>query len=104
MQKRITPAQTDDEYGRPIADDDSEEWTEVCKCRCDEVTETKLQLPDGTFIQADFHVVCEGNNPDIATGDFVRCLREDGSVRGCGRIIKPKRLNYLPYAEVYLQD
>ena len=129
MQKRVTPELINDVYGRPIppgnvtvyktgiqmiflekqlyvdktADGDVY-WEDVCKCRCDHNGDKEEKLQDGTVVVPDYRVVCDGNNPGVKVGDYVRCLREDGSVRGQGRVIKPRTLNYLPYAEICLQD
>lgn len=104
MQKRIQAAETNDEFGRPVPAVSEGLWRNVCRCRCDDNGSTEVELPDGSIVRVDFRVVCEGNNPDVANGDYVRCVCPDGSVRGCGKVVKPKTLNYLPYAEVYLQS
>lgn len=106
LQKRITPTEQVDEFGRPIvsesADASGYEWQDVCRCRCDHNETKEIKLPDGTVIKPDYHIVMEGNDPDVEVGDYIRCLREDGSIRGEGKLIRPRTLNYLPYAEGYV--
>lgn len=102
LQKRIIAENVNDEYGRPTESDPAEEWTDVCRCRCDDNGDKEVLLSDGTVVVPSYHIVLRGNTPDVETGDYIRCLREDGSIRGEGHIIKTKTLNYLPYAEIYL--
>lgn len=102
LQKRVIAEETVDELGRPIKGENAEEWAFVCKCRCDHNQDTEVKLEDGTVIRPEYHIVLDGNRPDVATGDYVRCLREDGSIRGEGRVVRPHTLNYLPYAEIYV--
>lgn len=102
LQKRVIAGEVNDEYGRPIAGDSAEEWSEVCKCRCDDNGDKEVKLSDGTVVVPSYHIVLDGNTPDIMTGDYIRCLRKDGSIRGEGHVIKTKTLNYLPYAEIYV--
>ncbi len=102
LQKRIISEEVNDEYGRPITGMSAEKWDNVCKCRCDDNGDKKVTLSDGTIVVPSYHIVLDGNTPDVMTGDYIRCLKEDGSVRGEGHIIKTKTLNYLPYAEIYM--
>jgi len=102
LQKRVIAGEVNDEYGRPITGESAEEWSEVCKCRCDDNGDKEVKLSDGTVVVPSYHIALDGNTPDIMTGDYIRCLREDGSIRGEGHIIKTKTLNYLPYAEIYV--
>lgn len=129
LQKRVVPELVNDIFGRPIPPvnatvfktgmkmiflanqlyvDKTEGgdvyWETICKCRCDDNFAREERLPDGTVGVPDYHVICEGNSPDVKAGDYVRCCRENGSIRGQGRIIKTRTLNCLPYAEIYLQD
>lgn len=102
LQKRIIAEEKSDEFGRPIPEEAGETWVEVCRCRCDHNGDKEVKMPDGTVVTPDYHVVLEGNAPDVEVGDYVRCLKADGTIRGEGRVIKPRTLNYLPYAEIYL--
>ena len=102
LQKRVIAGEVNDESGSPITGESAEEWSEVCKCRCDDNGDKEVKLSDGTVVIPSYHIVLDGNTPDIMTGDYIRCLREDGSIRGEGHIIKTKTLNYLPYAEIYV--
>lgn len=102
LQKQVKPAEEVDMYGRPIVITNSETWVDVCKCRCDHNVDTEIKLEDGTIIRPEYHVVCDGNKLGVVVGDNVRCLREDGSIRGEGRVVRPRTLNYLPYGEFYI--
>ena len=102
LQKRIVAQEISDEFGRPIPNKTDDIWVDVCRCRCDHNGDKEIKMPDGSVVTPDYHIVLEGNMPDVKTGDYVRCLSADGSVRGEGRAIKPRTLNYLPYAEIYV--
>lgn len=102
LQKRLSPQRQNDEYGRPIVVGRSIEWVDVCKCRCDHNEDKEVKTDDGKVITPNYHIVLEGNIPDLKVGDYIRCLREDGSVRGEGAVIRLKTLNRLPYAEIYV--
>lgn len=102
LQKKIIPQEAVDEFGRPIPVKSADEWVDVCRCRCDHNGDKEVKMPDGTVVRPEYHIVLEGNTPDVETGDYVRCLRDDGSIRGEGRAFKPRTLNYLPYAEIYV--
>lgn len=102
LQKRTPPAETTDEYGRPVVADGSEEWTDVCRCRCDHSDDKEFRLDDGTVVRPEYRIVTDGNAPGVSVGDIVRCVRADGTVRGEGRVVNTKTLNYLPYAEIYV--
>lgn len=102
LQKRIIAEELSDEFGRPILNKSDDEWIDVCKCRCDHNGSKEVRMPDGSVITPEYHIILDGNISDIEVGDYVRCLRTDGSIRGEGRVIKPRTLNYLPYAEIYV--
>lgn len=109
LQKQVIPEMLTDIYGRVIppgnvTEDGEVYWETVCKCRCDEDGVKEEKLADGTIVVPDYRVICDGNSPDVAVGDYVRCCRSDGSVRGQGKVLKTKTLNYLQYAEICLQD
>lgn len=129
LQKQVTPELIVDIYGRAIppgnitvyktgiqmiflnkqlyidkTEDGDVYWEDVCVCRCDERDNREVKLSDGTVVVPNYRVICDGNNPDVKTGDYVRCCRANGSVRGQGKVIDTKKLNCLPYAEIYLQD
>lgn len=102
LQKRIIPSESVDEFGRPIVDESSDEWQEICRCRCDDNGDKEIKMSDGTVVTPDYHIVIGNNIPDVKTGDYVRCLKEDGTVRGEGHIVKSRTLNFLPYAEIFV--
>lgn len=129
LQKQVTPELITDIYGRVIppgnltvyksgaqmifldkqlyidkTDEGDVYWENVCMCRCDESGVREEKLPDGTVVVPDYRVICDGNDPDVKVGDYVRCCRDNGTVRGQGKVISTKKLNFLPYAEISLQD
>lgn len=101
LQKRTALTSSVDMYGRPVRGPEPEEWITVCRCRCDHNSVTELTDENGKRFKPECHVVCEGCRPDIAAGDKVRIL--DGErVFGEGKVLRPKKLNYLPYAEFWI--
>lgn len=101
LQKRTASERRSDEYGRPLSSS-AEGWVDVCPCRCDESSTKEIILPDGKKYQPSFHIVCEGLDPDFTNGDYIRCLRSDGSIKGEGKALNVKKLNFLEYAEAYI--
>lgn len=89
-----------DEFGRPIPSS-VDEWVDVCKCRCDDNTTKEFRSENGSVYRPMFHVVCEGRH-GIKAGAEVRCLNNDGTVRGEGKVYLPKSLNLLPYSELWM--
>lgn len=102
LQKRTEAQESMDEFGRPVVNDSVEAWADVCPCRCDHNGDKEIKMPDGTVVRPNYHVVLAGNEVNLTVGDYVRCLKPDGSVRGEGRVLNTKTLNYLPYAEIYM--
>lgn len=101
LQKRLSTTPALDEYGREIVGDSAEEWLDVCRCRCDNNSDREVMTPDGKVVRPDFRVVFDANNVNVAPGDYVRCLNRNGSVKGDGRVLRMKTLNYLSYGEMY---
>ena len=75
-------------------------WETVAACRCDDNSARVADRGDGTVFVPKYHIVAE-NNSMVKNGDRVRCLREDGSVRGEGRAINVRSLNRLDYMDLY---
>lgn len=98
--KRIVPFEND-EYGRPVPGSGGESWVDVCRCRCDDNTTKEFRSDNGGVYRPQYHVVCEGSH-GLSAGDEVRCLKDDGEVRGAGIVYIPKSLNYLPYSELWM--
>ena len=101
LQKRITPLEQTDSTGKPVVVQTAPEWVTVCRCRCDFASDDELVDDNGEMFRPTHHVVCEGNGIDIASGDYVRVMHGD-IIKASGRAKKPNKLNYLPYAEIYL--
>lgn len=100
LQKRISPIIVNDEYGKPV-ESGTESWINVCRCRCDDNTTKEFKSENGLAYRPTYHIVCEGMH-SLNAGDYVRCLRPDGSVRGEGKVYTLQVLNYLPYSEVWI--
>lgn len=98
LQKKTVTTEKDD-YGRTTAT--TEEWTDVCRCRCDDNTVTEFSTENGHVYRPQYHVVCEGSH-GVKAGEFVRCVRQDGTLRGEGKCERPRSLNYLPYSELWM--
>lgn len=103
LQKLMLEPDLKDEFGRPVQIDSAESWVDVCECRCDHSGDKEVRLDDGTLARPEYRVICNCKSPQVRVGDHVRCVNADGSVRGEGNVVKMKTLNYLDYAEVYLQ-
>lgn len=101
LQKRVASQSSVDEYGRPVRGEEQTEWLTVCRCRCDSNSVVELTDENGKVFKPELHVVCEGNRPDITVSDYVRIL-EGEDVIGNGKVLRPKKLNYLPYAEFWI--
>lgn len=93
-----------DEFGRPILTPDSPVWLDICECRCDENEVTEFLDENGRLFKPNYHIVCGNKNPDAGTGDVIRCIdRGDRTNVKCeGKIKKHHKLNYLPYAELWI--
>ena len=59
LQKRVIAGEVNDEYGRPITGESAEEWSEVCKCRCDDNGDKEVKLSDGTVVIPSYHIVLD---------------------------------------------
>lgn len=99
LQVEVMPNISTDELGRPISSPDKV-WIDVCKCRCDDNSTEYFQSDNGSVYRPNYHILCEGH-VDIQAGAHIRCLNDDGSVRGEGQVYKPKRFNFLPYTELW---
>lgn len=100
LQVRRAAALENDELGRPMPSLEGE-WVDVCKCRCDDNTTKEFRSENGSVYRPMFHVVCEGRH-GVRAGETVRCLNQDGTVRGEGKVYLPKSLNLLPYSEIWM--
>ena len=98
LQKRVAPQLTNDEYGRPVVNQ-SEEWEDVCRCRCDDNTTQEFKSENGEVYRPNYHVVCEKNA--VMAGDMIRCMDGD-SVRGKGEVFIAKNTNYFGYTELWM--
>lgn len=103
IEKRHEEEEMTDDLGRPIPVDCDERWEYVCRGRCDHTDGQEITLDDGTVARCDYHVVCNTNVPNAKSGDYIRCRWPNGTVRGEGKVIKHKTLNYLNYGEIFLQ-
>ena len=90
--------ETRDEYNRVSSSNGT--WEDVAKCRCDDNSARVVNPDNGIAFVPRFHIVSE-NNAIVKNGDRVRCLRDDGTVRGEGRAINVRSLNKLDYMDLY---
>ena len=98
--KTLIPLEVD-ELGRPVPGTGEMVWKNVCRCRCDDNSTKEFKSPNGQVYRPNYHVVCEGIH-HFTAGEDARCIDADGSVRGEGEIYLPKRLNLLPYSEIWM--
>lgn len=96
--KRIA-ANATDELGRPIKSDGR--WVNICKCRCDDNTTKYFKTDNGSVYRPAYHIVCDGQI-EVMEGSIIRCIDENGRIRGEGKVYTAQRLNFLPYTEVWV--
>ena len=78
------------------------EWEDVGPCRCDDNSTQIVDHDTGRAFIPRYHVVAD-NTKMISSGDRIRCLNKDGSVRGEGEVKNPRSLNYLNYFDCYAE-
>lgn len=88
-----------DRQGKPVPASDAE-WVSVESCRCDDDTTQELRSDNGQVYWSRYHVVYPKNSA-IKEGDEIRCLDQDGNVRGQGVVGMVKSANYLGYSELW---
>lgn len=98
LQKKVVSPIERDEFGR-IINKPSEEWVDVCRCRCDDNSTKEFRTENGEVYRPNYHVVCETNS--IKSGDVVRCMNGI-SVRGQGEVFMVKNTNYYNYTEIWM--
>lgn len=99
LQKKVVLAIENDEYGQPIFDD-SNDWEDVCVCRCDDKSTEWRSSENGSAYITNHYVVCDGK-VDIKEGDYVRCVG-DGVTKAEGEVYMVRVKNYFGYTEIYL--
>lgn len=100
LQKRVLLEPQRDEFGR-IIHDVVEDWEEVCKCRCDDNDTASFSSDNGSAYTPKYRIVCNGSK-DIPAGEYIRCVSNDGSIRGEGEVYRTRKLNFLPYSEIWV--
>ena len=78
----------------------SGEWEEVGPCRCDDNSTQVVDNETGKAFIPHYHIVAD-KTTKISAGDRVRCLNQDGTIRGEGKVRNPRILNYLNYFDCY---
>lgn len=89
---------TRDEHNRIVSS--SEEWQQICPCRCDDNTTQKFEDENGRVYIPKHKIVCERAN--VTEGEEVQCLDENGEIRGEGRVLNAPKCNYLNYMVLYV--
>lgn len=100
LQVKVTTPMETDEFGRPIPGTGSENWQNVCKCRCDDNSTKEFTSENGEVYRPNYHVVCE-KKISLKAGDVVRCMDSE-NIRGTGKIYMVKNTNYFSYSEIWL--
>ncbi|MBV4225851.1 hypothetical protein KSZ12_08305 [Parabacteroides distasonis] len=80
-----------------------EDWKDFGPCRCDDISAEKKMSINGVLYDFKHKVVFDKSTEAIISGTYVRCLRQDGSVKGEGVAKSPVEVNYLPYREIWLE-
>lgn len=80
----------------------SENWIELGRCRCDDVSAEKKVSINGSLYDFKYKVVFSKSTKTVLSGTQVRCLNPDGSIRGEGVAKSPIETNYLPYKVIWL--
>lgn len=98
LQKKVASDAAEDEYGHPVAG--TEEWIDICRCRCDDNTTKYFTSENGSVYTPAYHVVADKTNA-IKVGDEIRCM--DGElVRGNGKAYMVKNTNYFNFTEIWI--
>jgi hypothetical protein len=98
LQIKSTTSSTD-EFGKPIVGTDV--WTTLCPCRCDDNSTKEFHSDNGGVYRPGYHVVCNGYLTVKADAE-IRCLDNQGNVRGSGKVYMVKNLNFLNYSELWM--
>ena len=87
-----------DELNRIVSK--SEEWMDICFCRCDDNTTQKFEDKNGRVYIPKYKVVSQ--RADVVEGDYIQCLDANGEIRGEGRVFNVSKCNYLDYMTIYV--
>ena len=87
-----------DEYNRVSSV--SEEWKMVGPCRCDDNSTSIVSSINSKEYVPRYHIVSPRTTM-VNSGDRIRVLNPDGSVRGEGKADNVRVLNYLDYTDFY---
>lgn len=100
LQKRSVASERD-AYGRIITY--GAEWEDVCECRCDDSGDSDIEDENGRVYRPTYHIVCDGSNAKVSTGMEIRVIdKKSGELRGEGKVVNVKHLNYYNYTEVWV--
>lgn len=80
-----------------------EKWEEIGMCRCDDISAEKKTSINGSLYDFKYKVVFDRSSKAVAAGTEVRCLNQDGSIRGEGVAKSPVETNFLPYRSIWLE-
>lgn len=100
-----THAEERDAYGRLVSCEGTYEY--VAPCRCDDAEHRPIKNDIGEDMFPKYHIVIEGH-VDIPYGAYIKVTEGDCGcgcdchVRCEGKVIRPKRLNYLDYTEIWV--
>lgn len=97
LEKRTLSEPVKDEFDNIISEG-SEVWTRLGPCRCDDNTTKEFKDENGKIYTPSFHIVTES---EVKAGDYIRCMNGE-EVRGKGKAYMVKRLNFLPYVEIWV--
>lgn len=100
LQVKVSNTLEKDEFGRPVPVTGTEEWQDVCKCRCDDNSTKEFISENGQVYRPNYHVVCE-KSITVKAGQEVRCM-SGNVIRGSGTAYMVKNLNYLSYSELWM--
>ena len=90
--------ETRDQYNRVVTSD--EKWEKVCLCRCDDNATPIVSTVNSKEYIPRYHVVSQRTTA-VKSGDFVRILNPDGTLRGEGKADNVRVLNFLDYTDFY---
>ena len=101
LQIKVITGPSFDEDMNPIPGGES--WKEIGACRCDDISAEKKVSVNGVLYDFKHKVVYDKSAEAVTAGTEVRCLNQDGSVRGEGIAKSPIEVNYLPYRVIWLE-
>jgi hypothetical protein len=85
-----------DGYAIPGSD-----YTDYCKCRCDDNSNKEFKSEDGHVYTPAFHIIYEGAK-SLPEGTEIRILYSERTVKGEGTVYRKKEFTMFNYVELWM--